>query len=333
MSTLIIHVERASALIYALAKAGPKGVWLLPANVCPAVPLALMQAKCPFVFVDIDPKTLCMDVKQATQTIGQSFAVAGLIYVRTYGYAPQAEMDLPALRAALPLGAVLVDDQCLGTPNIDLAELDPHGADAVIFSTGYGKVLDLGGGGFGAFFNDLPYELPPPISEAEAQEAEAALNARIMVAKATGSTLFPDPQSETLPNWIRGKLITFWTEHHVRIIDELPARQAHRDAINRIYTDGLSDLEGLVPLVPSDPVWRFNLRASRRDEFLAHIFKNGLFASAHYYPASALFGSIECPVAKDLHSNILNLFNDQHFSTKQAKRIVSLARDFYSPAQ
>ncbi len=329
---LIIHVERASALIYALAKAGPKGVWLLPANVCPAVPLALMQAKCPFVFVDIDPNTLCMDVKQAAQIISQSSAVAGLIYVRTYGCAPQAEKDLPALRAALPSGAVLVDDQCLNTPNIDLAELDPHGADAVIFSTGYGKVLDLGGGGFGAFFNGLPYELPPPLSEEEAQEAEAALNARIMVAKATGSALFPDPQSETLPNWIRGRLITFWPDHHQQIVNELPARLAHRDEINRIYAEGLSDLEGLTPLVPSDPVWRFNLRASRRDEFLAHIFKNGLFASAHYYPASDLFGGSPCPVAKDLHSDVLNLFNDQHFSPEQARRIVSLARDFYSPA-
>lgn len=329
---LIIHVMRASGLIYALAKAGEEGVWLLPANVCPAVPLALMQAKCPFVFVDIDPKTLCMDVKQAVQRIDQSPAVAGLIYVRTYGHAPQAETDLPALRAALPTGAVLVDDQCLNTPNIELEKLDPHGADAVIFSTGYGKVLDLGGGGFGAFFSDLPYELPPPLSEEEAQEAEAALNARIMVAKATGSALFPDPQSETLPNWIRGRLITFWPDHHQQIVNELPARLAHRDEINRIYAEGLSDLEGLTPLVPSDPVWRFNLRASRRDEFLAHIFKNGLFASAHYYPASDLFGGSPCPVAKDLHSDVLNLFNDQHFSPEQARRIVSLARDFYSPA-
>jgi hypothetical protein len=333
MSARIVTAARASALIYGVTKAGPEGVWLLPANVCPAVPLALMQAKRPFVFVDINPKTLCMDVKLATQAINQTRRVAGLIYVRIYGYAPQAETDLPALRSALPPGAVLVDDQCLCTPLTELENLNPHGADAVIFSTGYGKVLDLGGGGYGVFYNDLPYAPPPRLSAEEAQKADAALNASAKTAMEAGRALFTDPQSEPLPRWISGDAGANWDDYRALIKNALPAQLTHRDEINQIYAEGLSDLEGITPLVPSDPVWRFNLRARRRDELLAYIFKNGLFASAHYYPASDLFGGPTWPVANALHADILNLFNDQHFSAKQARCIVSLARDFYSPAQ
>ena len=333
MSARIITAARASALIYGVARAGPEGVWLLPANVCPAVPLALMQAKRAFVFVDIDPASLCMDVKLAAQTIGQSSAVAGLIYVRSYGYAPQAETDLEALRAALPRGAVLVDDQCLGTPRTDLENLDPYGADAVIFSTGYGKVLDLGGGGYGVFYNDLPYAPPPPLNAKMAQKADAALTARTKTAMKTGRALFPDPQSETLPRWISGDAGANWGDYRARINAALPERLTRRDEINQIYAEGLSNLVGITPMGHSPHGWRYNLRATRRDEFLAHIFQSGLFASAHYYPAADLFGGQPCPVTKALHGDILNLFNDQHFSAEQGRRIVSLARDFYSPAQ
>ena len=330
MSPRIVTAARASALIYGLAKAGPEGVWLLPANVCPAVPLALMQAGRAFAFVDIDPASLCMDVKLAAQTIRQTPAVAGLIYVHTYGYAPQAETDLQALRNALPTGAILVDDQCLGTPRTDLESLDLHGADAVIFSTGYGKVLDLGGGGYGIFFTDFPYTPPPPLSVEVAQKADNELSRRYKAAMVQNHTLFDRPQSEGLPRWIDGNPGADWTSYRACIENALPAKLAYRDQMNRIYDDGLSDLKGMKPLDHQTHVWRYNLRVTRRDEFLAHIFQNGLFASAHYYPASDLFGGPTCPVAKALHGGILNLFNNQYFNAEQARRIVSLARDFYS---
>jgi len=203
----------------------------------------------------------------------------------------------------------------------------------VIFSTGYGKVLDLGGGGYGVFYNDLPYAPPPPLNPKTAQKADADLTARTKAAMETGRALFPAPQSAPLPRWISGDAGANWSDYRARINATLPERLTRRDEINRIYVEGMGELEGITPLGHSAHGWRYNLRATRRDEFLAHIFQSGLFASVHYYPAADLFGGPPCPVAKALYSDILNLFNDQHFSARQARRIVSLARDFYSPTQ
>ena len=53
--------NRACSLIYSFIKEQDAGVWLLPVNVCPDVPLTFYSAKIPFEFVDINPTTLCID--------------------------------------------------------------------------------------------------------------------------------------------------------------------------------------------------------------------------------------------------------------------------------
>ncbi len=329
MTGRIVTAARASALIYSLANSRKDGHWLLPANVCPAVPLALMQAGATFDFIDLNPHSLCMDVERAAAKITDT--TAGVIYVHSYGFAPDAEADLRTLRTALPDGALLVDDRALCVPKTDIDAHLAHGVDAVIYSTGHGKVLDLGGGGYGIFAKGLAYHAPPKLDPAEAEKADSDLTRRYKAAMAKGQIFDSDTRALLAP-WIDSSAGPNWPELQLRISRNLPKALAHKRQLNAIYRDGLQGLKGVISL--SDPAhdWRYNVRAKTRDKFLELLFREGLFASAHYYPSPALFGGAPCPVAEGLGDDILNLFNDVNFTKTQAKHVVSLARDFYSRA-
>ncbi len=331
MNYQIKTAARASALIYGLGAGHKDGVWLIPANVCPAVPLALLQAGTGFEFIDIDPASLCMDVALATRRIVGSALppIAGVIYVRSYGYTMRAEADLMSMRSALPEPAILVDDQCLCIPQTHLEPVVPNGADVILFSTGKAKVLDMGGGGYGVFFGKLSLKLPPTLGMEDARKAEAHLERAYKAAMARGQPIQNLKSLQAQP-WIGSDAGPDWPQYQQQINSRLPAVMEHKQQLNRIYQEGFQCLAGITPLPGPAQNWRFNVMAERRDEFLALLFDSGLFASAHYYPASRLFGQYDCPEADKLRHKVLNLFNDTHFSTLQAERVVSLARDFYS---
>ena len=59
---MIVFEQRASTILHHLLQAAPAaGVWLLPANVCPIVPLTLLKTGRPFELVDIHEQTWCMN--------------------------------------------------------------------------------------------------------------------------------------------------------------------------------------------------------------------------------------------------------------------------------
>ena len=84
----------------------------------------------------------------------------------------------------------------------------------------------------------------------------------------------------------------------------------HKAKLNKIYTE-------LLPKriqMPSEyQNWRFNIFVENKEIILENIFREGLFASSHY--SSLVENS---PVAKDLQSKIINLFNDLYYTEKQA---------------
>src|ERR1041385_3253060 len=81
----IVQAPRASAILYSLlVKLENKDPWLLPANICPIVPITFLKARVPFRFVDISAKTLHMDLDQAEALI-KKHEFGGLLYAHTYG--------------------------------------------------------------------------------------------------------------------------------------------------------------------------------------------------------------------------------------------------------
>lgn len=139
---MIELAPRAAAILsnVAAAHAGP---WLIPVNVCDIVPETLRAAGRSFELVDIDPKTLEPSREQIYERAPHC---AGVIFVRTYGALYDADAFFASLKA-LRDDFVIVDDRCLFRPDVDGTLISRH-ATVTLFSTGYAKYVDLGGGGF-----------------------------------------------------------------------------------------------------------------------------------------------------------------------------------------
>ena len=66
----IIQAPRASAILYNFLKGQANtNPWLLPANICPIVPITFFKAGIPIEFVDISAETLHMDLEQAEEQL------------------------------------------------------------------------------------------------------------------------------------------------------------------------------------------------------------------------------------------------------------------------
>ncbi len=99
---MILFEQRASTILFNLLIAGDRSKrFLLPANVCPIVPLTFCKAGVPFDLIDISPTTLCMDEEMALDAIRQQPGrYRGLVFVRTDGVEVETTPFFDAVREA-----------------------------------------------------------------------------------------------------------------------------------------------------------------------------------------------------------------------------------------
>ena len=93
---------------------------------------------------------------------------------------------------------------------------------------------------------------------------------------------------------------------------KMDAMISHKDKLNAIYRDMLP---ASIQLPEQYQHWRFNILTDKKDEILKALFAEGLFASSHYKSLS-----LDCPIANNLYSYVINLFNDQYYTEEQAIR-------------
>jgi hypothetical protein len=148
----IIQAPRASAILHnLLISRKPARPWLMPANICPVVPITFMKAEVPFVLVDISAQSLHMDLDQAVGLIERR-EFGGLLYAHTYGDESTPDDFFADVKSIDP-ELIIVDDRCLCIPAFDVKTM----VDVVLFSTGYAKIVDLGFGGYALLSGDAPY--------------------------------------------------------------------------------------------------------------------------------------------------------------------------------
>jgi len=141
----IIQAPRASAILYNLLNSQDNSLpWLLPANICPIVPITFFKAKVPIEFVDISAGTLHMDLEQAEGRLKRGNC-GGILYAHTYGEPSTPDEFFRHVKSNYPK-LLLVDDRCLCVP--DLEPNPEMAADVALYSTGYAKVVDLNFGGY-----------------------------------------------------------------------------------------------------------------------------------------------------------------------------------------
>lgn len=324
----VVTAARASSLIYGISKAGPEGVFLIPANACPAVPLAVMEAGRQFEFIDIDPQSLSLCVAQATRRIQTSSEskIAGVIYIHSYGYTARSDEDLQNLRNAMGAKAILIDDRCLSWPETQMSRFNRSPADAVIWSTGPKKSLDLNHGGYGLFRNDLPFSLP----EYEVSGASFdSIMQRYKTAIDEQAPIFSNPVvCRELPKWIPNEAGPLWADYEAEIISKTPAILTHKTKLNNIYQSQLAHFSSFSM---AQQLWRFNIRVKNQQAILKRLFEAGLFASNHYYPSSNLWGVNNMIDAETLSRTIINLFNDQYFTAEMAQESCNIIKEFGRP--
>ncbi len=304
----IVQAPRASAILYhLLARQNQRLSWLLPANICPIVPITFLKAQVPFRFVDISAETLHMDLDQAETLIKQG-KFGGLLYAHTYGE-PSAPNEFFASIKSISPETTIIDDRCLCIPDL---EADPaNKADIQLYSTGHAKIVELNFGGY-AFLNDeLNYQ---PVTLAFDQRHYDAIEESYKHAlNRQQQFIYQDS------NWLETETeLPPWRDYQQKIRLDLGPSLGQRRLLNAFYIERLP-VEMQLP--PSYQTWRFNIRLKNKQSVLNTIFSSGLFASSHYASLAGIMGEGDAPRAELLAGEVINLFNDQHFTLVQAEQV------------
>lgn len=307
----IVQAPRASAILYHLLSSQPKKrAWLLPANICPIVPITFLKAGVPFEWVDISADTLHMDLDQAAALI-RSRKFAGLLYAHTYGE-PSTPNDFFTSIKALAPELLIVDDRCLCVP--DLEADSGNLADVQLYSTGYAKIVELNFGGYAFMREGVSYQ--PQHLSFEPRHHDAIERSYKDAINQGKQYMYEDN------DWLETATATpTWLEYRQQIESRLSSALAQRSQINDIYSKALP---AEIQLPDAFQTWRFHVHLDHRDVVLAAIFAQGLFASAHYASLAGIIGTGHALHAERLASHVINLFNDHHFTVTQAERVCQI---------
>lgn len=304
-----LQAPRASAILYNLLVSQKQAKpWLLPANICPIVPITFMKAKVPFEFADISPESLHMDFEQAEARIN-SGEFGGLLYAHTYGEESTPHEFFSRIHSLNP-ELLIVDDRCLCIPKFD----SDTSADVVLFSTGYAKIVELEFGGY-AFIKDEVAYTPVPLPFHPAYLAKLEEQYKDAIRE---RTWFHYHDSD----WLIAHLeLPEWNDYRLEIESKLEASLSHRRALNEIYA---SRLPREIQLPSRYQTWRFNIRVKNQADALKAIFESQLFASAHYASLAGIMADGHAPAAEALGGHVINLFNDHYFTPHMAEQVCQL---------
>ena len=307
----IVQAPRASAILYNLLNSqGNTRPWLLPANICPIVPITFFKAGIPVEFVDISAETLHMDLGQAQGRLKRG-TYGGLLYAHTNGEPSTPNDFFQKVKSSYP-DLILVDDRCLCLP--DLEPNPEMVADVALFSTGYAKMVELNFGGYVFLKGGTPYQPAHlPFSPEAHEEIENGYKQAI---QNRTSYVYTDS------DWLQTDAdLPAWYDYRQQIESGLKVSLQHRDALNVIY-------ENLLPkeiqLAKEYQSWRFNLRLKNKDRVLKSIFSAGLFASSHYASLAGIMAPGQCTQAETLADEIINLFNDHYFDAQKAEQVCAV---------
>jgi dTDP-4-amino-4,6-dideoxygalactose transaminase len=313
MSKRFILEIRASTIIYNLLQTIEKNKkFLLPSNVCPILPLVFYKAKYNFEFVDISPKTLCMDENLAIAKL-TTFPddYAGIIFVRTYGVLGSFEEFFKKIKEINPQ-IIIVDDKCLAPP--DFKKPKKTYSDMVLFSTGYGKYADIGFGGFcylKRWFNYNSIKLN--FNKMDLEDISQKYKSTIAEKR---NFIYSDSE------WLdTSDPKIAWAEYNKKVSVKLTTIKKTKNKINKIYSENLPKE---IQLPQKFQNWRFNILVPNKEEILKKIFTESLFASSHYSSLDGIFSNGYSPVAENISNHIINLFNDEYFSETKALKVAKI---------
>jgi hypothetical protein len=310
----IVQAPRASAILYSiLASQKESQPWLLPANICPIIPITFLKAGVPFEFVDISAETLHMDLQQAEARIRQR-KFGGVLYAHTYGE-PSTPTDFFNEIKSLNPELLIVDDRCLCIPEFEAQST----ADVILYSTGYAKIVDLHLGGYALLGKGLTYQ--PAHLAFEVDDHDDIEKSYKKAVQERTRFVYSDT------DWLETEMsLPEWDDYRLQIQSSLKVSVAQRTRLNEIYVSRLP-LELQLP--QEYQIWRFNIRVKNKSKVMQAISKDGLFASSHYASLAGIMAEGLAPHADTLAGEVINLFNDHHFDADKAAQVCDLILENY----
>lgn len=316
---MIQFASRSSAVLYNFLISNRRdGMFLIPANVCPVVPLTLAKANVPFYFIDIDAshgmnKTLCWE---KMEQLGQ---IAGVLYVSPYG----KDMDNADFYGKIKekySNALIIEDNCLSKITINCFT-PPYQSDIdlSLFSTGYSKYVDIGYGGWGILSDSLQYHLSTlPFNGDEL----TILQGEIKKCFASKTKFEYDAY-----NWLENTVIDDLVCYRQKVLSQVEIVSTHKKEINDIYNRNIPDI---LKFDMGYHEWRYMLLVkSHRDILIERIFDAGLFVGTNYPSVTKLFSNQVCPNAEKEELEVVNLFNDLRVDTCFAERLCKIINTWY----
>ena len=183
-----------------------------------------------------------------------------------------------------------------------------------LYSTGYAKYVDMGGGGYGFLQDD------------HSLWTEHVDYTGYNIENDYKNAFLKKEKIQNVSNgWLDAHVDNFVNESYIQKIYKLKSEiTIHKNKINAIYTDLLESIQTLPHHFNG---WRYNILVNNKENILKEIFKAGLFASSHYQPSSRLFVDNKFPNADYLYNHVINLFNDKYIIENQARKIAMLICD------
>lgn len=308
-----ITANRASRILFNFLVSLEKPIcFLVPANVCPIVLATFIKAQVPYRLLDIDRKTLCIDLKLVKQNLRQSENNLGLLFVRTYGCKQVQEKTLRDLKAAYKNLMIIIDDRCLDIPEVDPTAFTET-IDLTLFSTGYSKYVELGYGGYGWLSKLQTHRyISPDIVYDEIEHNNLVSDFKHAI---QSNTTFVYRYN----NWLDNRILPHTLEEYFQLIIQKSAEARDRKAQNNhVYRQNINPKLWLGDAFDN---WRFSILVNNKTQVLDSIFANGDFASSHYASLAGIFDTTQAPIAEMIHSQIVNLFNDYRCDKEMAKRV------------
>lgn len=308
--------NRASFILYniILSNKLDEGVMLLPANICPIVPATLLKAKTKFEFVDINADNLLLDCESALGRLREADDIGSVLVNSTFGFENDFEEFFSDIKK-VNKDIFIINDRCMNIPYLD--HIDTN-ADVVLHSTGYSKYVDFSFGGYAFIKNDVIYDRRNINYLNEDHDNLVCAFDNVL----KGNSKFDYLDSD----WLDGTPVRVTKEDYFEnIFDKLQMIDGHKKRVNQIYRE---NLKSEICLATGYNDWRFNILVNNKKEVLSEIFKSNLFASSHYQSLVGIFGHGIGINAEQLHSRVINLFNDYRFSEKQAYSITKVINKY-----
>lgn len=313
---MITFANRASAVLFEFLRSRNfHKPFLLPANVCPVVPLTMMKAGVDYEFVDIDERHTMSEEKALKRLDAGSYS--GLLFVHSYGHHFDNRAFYAELRRKTP-SLCIIDDRCLCKPEIE--DKLPENVDMALYSTGYAKYVELSYGGYGIIRKPTEAETGNPGGGIFEYSKEKESQQQVYIKKCLKEGLQYEWDADY--PWLDCSQLKMTPAQYTGIIrTKLAKVEADKEIINAIYRNNLPKE---IQWGEGYEDWRFMIRVENRDEVLKSIFEDGLFAGVNFPSVAWMFKGQHCKNAETEASHMINLFNDFRVNERMAYRICEM---------